>query len=587
MTVDRDLLVARPHGVAAVRPERLSARRSVALGVLALLAVLYLSRLAGYPLQDPDEGRYAEIPREMLVSGDWVTPHLNYVEYFEKPPLLYWLVAASFRWFGSTEGAARLVPALAALGTLALTYALSRRLLGARAALLAVVILATTPLFYVFSQFVVIDMLLTFLLTACIGAIWLLRDRSPSETGRWPLIAAASTAALAVLAKGLIGLVLPGLVLLAASLADRDRRTLASLARPGPIVCFLAIAAPWFVVMALRHPEFVHEFFVREHLQRFATDEVGHPEGALFYIPVLLGGALPWTLLATALALTRSGRAAWRSIARQRRRFLLVWIATVVVFFSAARSKLAGYVLPALPPAAMALAAWLDRVDDDRMRDCRLPTGACAGLLLLLGIVLVLAGGVLPILVPWLPRDVVPPTGSEMPQIRFALLMSGCASLAGGVWTLSVTGRGARPLAVSVLATGASLALVLYGLIGVRALVPSSRRVAEAAARIARPGDAIVQYRTLMQGLPFYLRDRVIQVGDPGEVGLGAKRSPERTRYFWDGIDPLAQAWSSERGILVATTPRHLPELMSRLTPTPRIVVHDGRRVLLANHDTR
>lgn len=586
MTVDRDPLVARPHGVAVLHPAGLAARRPVALGVIALLAVLYLSRLAGYPLQDPDEGRYTEIPREMLASGDWITPRLNYVEYFEKPPLLYWLVGASLRGLGATEGAARLVPALAALGTVALTYALSRRLLGTRAALLAVVILATTPLFYVFSQFVVIDMLLTFLLTACVGAIWLLRDGSPSETGWWPLIA-ASTAALAVLAKGLIGLALPGLVLLVASLVDRDRRTLASLARPGPIVCFLAIAAPWFVVMALRHPEFVHEFFVREHLQRFATDEVGHPEGPLFYFPVLLGGALPWTLLATALALTRSGRAAWRTIARERRRFLLVWITTVVVFFSAARSKLAGYVLPALPPTAMVLAAWLDRVDDDRMRDCRLPTVACAGLLLLLGSVLVLAGGALPYFVPWLPRDVVPPTGSEMPQVRFALLMSGCASLAGGVWTLPVTGREARPLATSVVAIAASLTLVLYALIGVRALVPNSRRVAEAVARIARPGDAIVQYRTLMQGLPFYLHDRVIQVGDPGEIALGAKRSPERTRYFWDGIDQLAQAWSSERGVLVATTPHHLPELMSRLTPTPRIVVHDGRRVLLANPDTR
>jgi hypothetical protein len=165
--------------------------------------------------------------------------------------------------------------------------------------------------------------------------------------------------------------------------------------------------------------------------------------------------------------------------------------------------------------------------------------------------------------------------------------MSGCASLAGGVWTLPVTGREARPLATSVVAIAASLTLVLYALIGVRALVPNSRRVAEAVARIARPGDAIVQYRTLMQGLPFYLHDRVIQVGDPGEIALGAKRSPERTRYFWDGIDQLAQAWSSERGVLVATTPHHLPELMSRLTPTPRIVVHDGRRVLLANHDTR
>lgn len=163
------------------------------------------------------------MPREMLESGDWITPRLNYVEYFEKPPLISWLVAGSFRELGATEGVARPSPTRSASST-------PRRRDP-----------SATSRFYVFSQVVVIDMLLTFLLTACVGAIWRLREESSSTIG-WPLTV-ASTAALAVLATGLVGRVLPGLVLVAASLADGNRRPFAWLVRPGPITRFLAIAA--------------------------------------------------------------------------------------------------------------------------------------------------------------------------------------------------------------------------------------------------------------------------------------------------------------------------------------------------------
>lgn len=578
MTVESGSRAAARPAAGPLHGTRIPAR-AITLGVFLLFALLYLSRLAGYPLQDPDEGRYAEIPREMLASSDWITPHLSYVEYFEKPPLLYWLVAGAFRLLGATEGAARLAPALAALGTLVTTYAIGRHFLGTRAARLAVVILGTTPLFFVFSQVLVIDMVLTFLLTACVGTIWLLQADGDSQA--WPIVA-ASTAALAVLAKGLVGLVLPGLVLAAATVTDGDRRALRLLARPAPIACFLAIAAPWFVVMAARHPEFLDEFFVREHLQRFATDAVGHPEGPLFYAPVLGGGALPWTLLAAVLAATRAGRAAWGSLPSDRRRFLLLWLATIVLFFSAARSKLAGYVVPALPPAALLLAGWIDGLRESSPCRMRPAKCACAGLLLLVGVALIIAGAALPLLAHALPRDVVPPSSVEMLPVRRSLLAGGCVAVAGGRWTLPFAGS-VRPLGQTVLAVGATTGLVLYILIGVRGLVPSSRSVADAIGRVAHPGDVIVEYKTLMQGLSFYLRDRVVQVGDAGEIALGASRSSERARYFWGDLEELEDAWHSGRGMLVATTRQHLPELLQHLDPTPVLVADDGRRALLAN----
>src|SRR5262245_31040182 len=224
---------AAESGVALPGLRRSRRIRQVVPAVLfLLLAILYLGRLSGFPLQDPDEGRYAEIPREMIELGDWITPRLNYVEYFEKPPLLYWLVASAFRTFGTTEGVARLVPALAGLASIAVTYVLGRRFFGRRAALIAAATLATSPLFLVFAQTLVIDMLLTLLLTACLAALWATRQH-PER--RRSAVLVAATAALAVLAKGLVGLVLPGIVALVLLGLDRDERLLRSLLRPLPL----------------------------------------------------------------------------------------------------------------------------------------------------------------------------------------------------------------------------------------------------------------------------------------------------------------------------------------------------------------
>ena len=163
----------------------MSRQRAFALIAVALLLAMYLSRIGGFVLQDPDEGRYAEIPREMIESGDWVTPKLFYVKYFEKPPLLYWLTAISFETFGVSEGSARLVPALSGLASIFLTFLLGVRLCGRRAAWIGSGMLATMPLFFALSQAILIDMLLTACMTATMLGVY--AAHTAEDKRRWAL----------------------------------------------------------------------------------------------------------------------------------------------------------------------------------------------------------------------------------------------------------------------------------------------------------------------------------------------------------------------------------------------------------------
>src|SRR4030095_5055859 len=191
-------VVPRPTGLSA----GMAAGRVWAAVAVAALLVVYLGRIGGFPLQDPDEGRYAEIPREMVESGDWLTPRLNYVKYYEKPPLLYWLIATSFVAFGPEEWAGRLIPVLAGLATIAMTLALGAAALGSRAAWLAAAVLATSPLFFGLSQAILIDMVLTACTTATLGALWFAQTAERREVkDRWVLVAAVG-AGLRVVQEG-------------------------------------------------------------------------------------------------------------------------------------------------------------------------------------------------------------------------------------------------------------------------------------------------------------------------------------------------------------------------------------------------
>ncbi len=314
----------------------------VLIATLAGLGALYLSGLGGVGLLGPDEPRYASIGRAMATTGDWITPRLNGEPWYEKPPLLYWLVAAGHRAGLGDDLAPRAGVAVLSIAFLLAQFAWLRRLYGECVAWLATWILATTAGWCAYSQVGVTDLPLAVSLNAALWlALWWLEFDS-----RRALYGAAVALALAVLAKGLVPLVL-ALPLL--WLARRRWRELG-----GPAAVFLLAVSPWYVAMMARHGwAFIDEFFIRHHFSRFASTGLQHVQPWWFYIPVLVGGLFPWpTLLATL-----DGNV-WRE---RRLRAPLAMFAFGLVFFSASTNKLPGYLLPLLPPLVVMLARGVER----------------------------------------------------------------------------------------------------------------------------------------------------------------------------------------------------------------------------------
>ncbi|MBI3569665.1 MAG: glycosyltransferase family 39 protein, partial [Gammaproteobacteria bacterium] len=329
-----------------------------ALLLTLLLAVFFGFELGSRALWHPDEGRYSEIPRAMVASGDYVTPRLNGVKYFEKPVLFYWMQAGSIKLFGVNEWALRLWPALLALAGCLAVYGAGRKLFGRRAGLIAAIVLATSPLYYLLARIITLDMAVSVLLTGALLSFLLGVREPPGRTCSLYLYAFYALCAAATLIKGLIGIVIPAMVIGAWIVLLWDWRLLRAIHLPTGLLLFFALAAPWHVLAARANPEFAQFYFIHEHFQRYLTTVHMRYQPWWFFMPVLVLGMLPWIgLLFPAL---RDAWAGWR--ARHERReelFLLLWAGLVFAFFSVSSSKLIPYILPMLPPLALLLGRYL------------------------------------------------------------------------------------------------------------------------------------------------------------------------------------------------------------------------------------
>jgi 4-amino-4-deoxy-L-arabinose transferase len=324
--------------------------------LLGLFVVVYIVPLPSRPLFLPDEYRYAEIPREMLLSGDWIVPHMDGLVYFEKPVLGYWLTAASLRLFGENRFAVRLPSALAIGLTAWITFGLvvfstRRREPASLAALIFLSSLGAAACGIV----AVLDGLLTAFLTATNVSFFVAAtaERRSRCEAAWLLVSGAC-AGLAFLTKGLVALVVPALTAGTYLLWQRRAADLVRMAWL-PLAAAAAIVLPWGVSIYLREPSFWPQFFWHEHVHRFVAENAQHAQPAWFYLAIAPLIVLPWSFAAPATVASLRGR----SELRDPIRFCLCWIAGPLVFFSASSGKLASYVIPLLPPAAVLLALGL------------------------------------------------------------------------------------------------------------------------------------------------------------------------------------------------------------------------------------
>ena len=362
--------------------------KALLLGLLILFTAVWFSNLEYRKLVRPDEGRYAEIGREMALSGDWVTPRLNDLKYFEKPPLQYWATAAAFRLFGEHHWTARWWPATTTFACVLLMFWAARRLFDdAEIALSAAAALGGCTGFIINSHIDTLDAgLAAFLTVALLSFLLAQRPGATPTENRTEMLVVWAALALAGLSKGLIGVILPGAVLTLYVLVERDWGLLARLHLGKGLALLLLIAVPWFVAVSLANDEFARFFFIHEHFARFLTN-VHKREGAWwFFVPILLLGTMPWTPF-IAVRLREGWRREGMPGTLQPRRLLLIWAAFIFLFFSASHSKLPTYILPVFPALALFAAVEMQRMAPATLSRFAWGLAAVGGALLLVALI--------------------------------------------------------------------------------------------------------------------------------------------------------------------------------------------------------
>lgn len=485
-----------------------------------LAAALALPLLVlGSPLIEIDDARYAEVPRAMAVSGDWVLPSLNAMPYIEKPPLWYWLSAASIRVFGANEAAARLPMFLLALLGAGGIFWLGSWLYAPATGRAAALATATAALWLFLVHNLTLDLPVSVFLLWTTALI--LRVLEKPGDARWAAPGAWVAAALAFLSKGLISVLFPVLwtsVLI--GLFPRWRRPALKLLSPlGGLLAF-AIAAPWFFAVQARRPDFFHTFFIEQHFQRYLTPKYSRGAPWWFYLAVLPAGLLPWTAPFLA-GLVKTAR---RPFSDPRSTALVLWIVGVIAFFTTSHSKLATYALPVLPHAALLAVVSLE---SGPPRWARIFSRV-------LGATFLLAAVVALILYVRLPVLSLPALGADAFVLR-RMIAPGAAFLAclGAAQWLAPGAK--RPTAV--LGAGAVLAGAL-ALAAVSAASPliSAKRIAHRIAEVAGPDDQVWTYDSYLHGLQFYTGSPVDKmVYFVGEFHYAKREAVNAERFGDDG----------------------------------------------------
>jgi 4-amino-4-deoxy-L-arabinose transferase-like glycosyltransferase len=479
-------------------------RRPVLTLVLLSFFTFFLG-LGRQAITDSDEGFYAEAAREMVESGDWLTPHFNYEDRWQKPVLYYWLTAALYRVTGPTEWSARFWSALSGLGLVLITWAAARRMFGRHdTAWLAGAIVATCAGYFAMARLALPDLPLAFCITL---GIWASLER------QWAWAGAA--AGLGFLLKGPVALAVPAVVLLPVWWRERALRPrLRDIAIAAAI--FAVVGLPWYLAMTLEHgTAYLQSFFLSDNLERFATDRFNAARPVWFYVPIVVGGLVPWAMFLLVLPWN-----AIREVARRQRRLsneewrLLIWAMAPLLLFTASIGKQPRYILPVLPPLAILIAgAIASRVHDPQGRGTRgltVATWLAAALYVVLAVLLYRAR---PLFI------------TVYPSVT-AFAIGGMALAVAALMWLATTGRWPLlPVTMSIVSVALLLVLQFGALAGRR---PEPVEQMAAIVRSHRTGgEPVGAYQVFVRNLVFYLGFKQVELFDEARA-LDFLKSPER-----------------------------------------------------------
>ncbi|QWD64483.1 glycosyltransferase family 39 protein [Polynucleobacter sp. MWH-UH2A] len=552
-------------------------RQSAALhpGKILLLLVIYATLWFGTlnyrHLIPSDEGRYAEMAREMLVTGDWVTPRYNGYKYFEKPPLQIWATAATFQLFGVGDWQARLWTALTGFITILAIGFTGARIYNARAGWLAAVVLASSPMWVISGHFNSLDMGLSAFLVAALCSLLLAQtSQTQSSTRNW-MWACWTFMALATLSKGVIGAALPAMVFVIYSISAWDWKIWTRLRLFSGLILFLVITAPWFILVAQRNPEFLEFFFIHEHLQRFTQDAHSRTGPIYYFVPLLFIGMLPWVA-----QLPGSIAQAWqeRSSTFSCGWLLSCWFLVIFVFFSISHSKLPGYIIPVFPAIALLIGKRLDHLLGH--------TNSLSIAWRLQAIGFAVLAGIGFFFLSEIGKQARPDEIEAYAQYGYWIIAALIALLAFSLYASFQAKRNGISSIVSY-AWGFFLCAIIAGT-GHETLGRAVSGI-DLANRVKNniPANAnLYSVRLLDHTVPFYLGRTMIMVEDPDELRFGVDQEPA---LWLPTLDDFIIRWKEDPSAYAIMVPEQYVALQSAGLPMQELD-RDSRRVIVKHPDS-
>ena len=539
--------------------------------LLMIYGLLWFGTLNYRHLIPSDEGRYAEMAREMLLTGDWVTPRYNGYQYFEKPPLQVWATAATFQVFGIGDWQARLWTALTGFLTILAIGFTGTRIYNARAGWLAAVVLASSPMWVISGHFNSLDMGLSAFLIAALCSLLLAQTSHNKTSSRNWMWACWVFMALATLSKGLIGAAIPAMVFIAYSISTWDWKIWARLRLFSGTIIYLLITAPWFVLVAQRNPEFLEFFFIHEHLQRFTQDAHSRTGPIYYFVPLLLIGALPWVL-----QIPGSIAQAWQE---RKREFssgwlLVCWFVVIFVFFSVSHSKLPGYIIPIFPALALLIGKRLDHLlgsTNSMALPWKLQTLGFA-----------LLGSVGFLFLSEIDKQARPDEIEAYAQYTYWVIAALIALIGFSLYAALQSKRNGLQSIISF-ASGFFLCAIIAGT-GHETLGRAVSGI-DLANRVKASIPANINFysvRLLDHTMPFYLGRTMIMVEDPDELEFGVNQQPN---LWLPTLDTFLARWREDQTAYAIMVPEQYVALQGLNLPMQE-VDRDSRRVIVKHPDT-
>jgi 4-amino-4-deoxy-L-arabinose transferase-like glycosyltransferase len=549
---------------------------------LVCVVVLFVN-LGSADFFEPDEGRNAEKAREILLLNDWVTPHENFLPVLDKPMSFYWLVAFAYKIFGIVEWSARLPSVLFALGCLLLVYRFARQWWGSWEAIWSVLILLTSVEFFLLARIVRSDMALTFSATLALCSFYSAIHAEKEKARKLHCFLMYGGLAAGTLIKGLVGLIIPGMVFFVYLLLTHQWSILRRLhLLPGALLCFV-IVVPWYLWADARNPGYLRYYFWDDHVTRYLTDEFGRTKSWFYFLFVVAVGFLPWTLCLPFVA-----KDCWQKL-DDKKMFLVLWVVLPFLFFSGSNSKLPHYVLPIYPALAIIagrkIAGLFNTTEPKARWPLYLPWIFAASFILYLFI-----GGVWERLLPIPIRKTV---SENFDFIGLSAALMGF--IFGAFLYVNSKSYGRNQLAAYLCSCGGiGLFFLLVGQFMVTASASrSAKALAESAAPFITPDSQIVVYDTHITGLIFYLRlDRPIwSVSSPGKTTLMGSPyvsihqptpAPGHGKILFK-FDEFVDAWKkTKRPVLVFAKEHTVPRFETQLGEATKELVRVDEHVLVS-----